>query len=850
MAAIAVASVLAGSEGIPAVDAVGYDGRSPRPAPGGSQRVLIELDRAPLALVRAERRAAGEPMPAAEQRRYLRSLEREGFSLRGALKAKGIAVRRVRTMGRLWHGFAATVPASQLPRLQAAGLRLRPVRRFYPASVRTALVRPPAGRGPVGGTSGQPTIAVIDSGADYRHPGLGGGIGPGKPVAAGYDVIDADADPRPGRATEPASARLSARAKQALESHGSETAGALVGPRGFARGQRIMVIRAAAMSADPLGRSGGEEGSTDTVVAGLERAVDPDGDGSLEDALPVALVGLNAPFAGFERAVEARAIEAASAAGTLVVAPAGNEGEPAAMATRTGGRSSGRPALDGTIGSPGASPAALTAGALAVDRVARRAEVTLRSQAGEVVRLDGAVLAGEAARGARRLVALRGLSLADRRGRRPGFGTAPGEYLTARGASRVAGRVVALRRGGSAVAQATAATAAGAAGVLLCDPERRVPLSPLGSAGVPLPVIGLSGEAASRALALARGRTTVTIESGGEPDPAPGEGPAAFTSRGPTFALLQKPDIAGPAATLTTTGAGHAISGGTGVAAAWVAAMAGSLRTRRPDLMPAEIAALVRQTAKPVDGADAARAAGAGLPDPGAALATPVIAVPEPGPPPRPPDRPWSAVQRFRLRNASEAAVRVRLEARFDEAPSGVRARVSPARLNLEAGASAPVIVRVGSPPLGRETMLAGALVLGGDGHGQQAPFAVAVAEARAPALSRLRLRRAHGRVGMVRGVVFDAGAITRDRSRLAVSVRPVDRLVLELVGVDGGGVRALTPPGGALELLPARYAYTLPRSTLERLPAGTYAFRARAKAGAQGSRVVRRSAPFTLEGK
>jgi hypothetical protein len=39
------------------------------------------------------------------------------------------------------------------------------------------------------------TIAVIDSGVDYKHPALGGGIGSGFKVIAGYDFVSNDADP-------------------------------------------------------------------------------------------------------------------------------------------------------------------------------------------------------------------------------------------------------------------------------------------------------------------------------------------------------------------------------------------------------------------------------------------------------------------------------------------------------------------------------------------------------------------------------------------------------------------------------------------------------------------------------
>src|SRR5207244_7444870 len=39
------------------------------------------------------------------------------------------------------------------------------------------------------------SVAIIDTGVDYMHPGLGGGFGPGYKVVAGWDFVDNDADP-------------------------------------------------------------------------------------------------------------------------------------------------------------------------------------------------------------------------------------------------------------------------------------------------------------------------------------------------------------------------------------------------------------------------------------------------------------------------------------------------------------------------------------------------------------------------------------------------------------------------------------------------------------------------------
>ena len=67
-------------------------------------------------------------------------------------------------------------------------------------------------------------------------------------------------------------------------------------------------------------------GRTDQVIAGLERAVDPNGDGDTHDAVRVALLGVAEPYAAFTDGPEAQAVQGALDLNTLVVAPAGNDG--------------------------------------------------------------------------------------------------------------------------------------------------------------------------------------------------------------------------------------------------------------------------------------------------------------------------------------------------------------------------------------------------------------------------------------------------------------------------------------------------------------------------------------------
>ena len=300
-----------------------FDGRSPQAPASAGVRVLVELGRPALG-------GAGGPDPgdAEAQRAYVRSLGRESRALRSALAARGVRLGDPVTFARTWNGFAATVASEDLPEVETLGLRAEPVRRFYPATAPTAgsglaiehrrarLQDPTPPR-----EGAQPALGLLDSGVDLRHRALGGR------VLGGYDALRRRAAaPPPGE-------------------HGTAVAGVLAAA--LAPDERVLAVRVAGR---PAG-GGGERGHTDDLLLGLERAVDPDGDGDTDDALPVALVGVNAPYAGFARAPEAEAVGAARRLGTLVVAPAGNDGA--------------RLGAFGTVGSPAAAPGALGVGVIA-----------------------------------------------------------------------------------------------------------------------------------------------------------------------------------------------------------------------------------------------------------------------------------------------------------------------------------------------------------------------------------------------------------------------------------------------------------------------------------------------------
>ncbi|HYI18249.1 MAG TPA: S8 family serine peptidase [Solirubrobacteraceae bacterium] len=504
-----------------------YDGRSPSEPGGREQRVLVELPRPALA-----DRDDLESLSADEQRDYVRSLEREGAALRSALGARGVELGDAVSFGRTWDGFAATIDNSDLASLPSLGVRALPVRRFYPATgepipvpgtaATSAEAAPPAGQTPV---------AILDTGADPDAPLRRGRVAPG------FDALDRDADTSPGADVRTPSRR---------ESTGSALAGLVA-----AAGERVLTIRVAGYGAARQEI----HGTTDTLLAGLERAVDPDGDGAVDDAVRVALVGVNAPYAGFADSAEAQAVRGADRLGTLVVAPAGNEG-PA------------RPP-NGVVGSPGAARTALAAGATEAGAGIPRVAVTI---GGRELR-GAAVLGGAPPPGSERLAG-------------PVAGTDTAALL--RGRVELAGRIALVRAGQNPVAQASAAAGAGARAVLLADPrDRPLPMLPAGRAAAP--VIGLTGAAAKAALAAPKdarvrfGKVTVDRPKPGGAAASAAGTPAPFSSRGPAFDGTPKPDALAAGAAVTDVG----LVAGTAVAAARVAVRAARLARQRPAETPA-----------------------------------------------------------------------------------------------------------------------------------------------------------------------------------------------------------------------------------------------------------------------
>ena len=697
---------------------------------------------------------------------------------------------------RTFNGFSAPIDGRALALLERDEdvFGVYPVRAAYPAALSAAEFRgtafgPGAGRRAEVGIprfdGAGITVALLDTGVDVTHPFIRDRL------LEGLDMLDPE---RRGLA------RAHPDEPTRLERHGTQLAGLIAGSgpagiRGVVPAASILPIRVAGWQ--PSAEGGfAVYGRTDQLLAGIERAVDPDADGDVLDAVRVAVVGVTEPFASFPDGPLAQAIVGAAQLDTLVVVPAGNEG-PAGPSY-------------GSVGGPGGAPAALTVAASDLRRETAAVRVIVR--AGLHVLLDREVaLAGAAA-------PRRPLALTVARPRRDAAsgprGTPLARYFDDEGYSLVAGRATLLSRASSPTDEARTAVVAGAAAILV---EGVVPAGALGlDDRLNVPVIGIPRSAASTIRsALARG-SDVHVALGG-PGWRENEHRATiapFSSQGLAFGGGIKPEITAPGVELVTADPGrnadrtarYATISGTSAAAALAGAAAAALAQARPELDATALKGALVGTSVP-GGTRPLPAQGAGALDAMAAAAVEVVSEPATVAFGAAGEAGWTSVRRITVRNVSSRRVRVDVAAET-EGIGGLAVAADPELVRLAPGASARVKLTARLTFLPRRVgAIQGRVRLEVGGGGRVAvPWAVALPAQGSALIGGLNLSarsfRASDRAPAV--LTVQAGQVRDLVGRR--QLRPVSRLDVELWrGREKMGLVARLR-----DVLPGRYAFGL----------------------------------------
>ncbi|MBY8882264.1 S8 family serine peptidase [Actinacidiphila acidipaludis] len=419
------------------------------------------------------------------------------------------------------------------------------------------------------------TVALLDSGVDYRHPDLGGCLGPGCKVVAGHDFVNNDDDPMDDNG------------------HGTHVAG-IVAAKAAEPGGITGVAPDATLTAYKVMDDSGS-GYTSDIIAGLEAATDP----ANPHRADVVNMSLGGPGDGTDPL--GLAATAAVKAGVVVVAAAGNDG-PGPETVGTPAAADGVIAVGASTSGVRLASASYVSGTAGAKPELVQAQPWLMSANGPVKPVTAQVVdLGTADPVDWDAVGdVRGKALLVQHALGPGLD--PWFAQLAQEAEK---------RGAVAV---FGGAPSGAVGPQSVPAERGVvpaqPSSPHVSASgddmrFDSVVLMSLDEFAYREMAAraANGQATVRISGSDVTDQM-----ASFSSRGPvpgTFAL--KPDIVAPGVQIRSTMYSAWTPGvyrmsGTSMAAPHVAGAAALMRQLRPKDTPQQITSALVGSAKPLDG--------------------------------------------------------------------------------------------------------------------------------------------------------------------------------------------------------------------------------------------------------
>jgi Subtilase family len=787
-----------------------------RPEVALGQRVIVLLKDPSLA--DRVREAGGLATQAAERRWTAAALASQQQFL-SELASQGIVARPDLQFTRVVNGFSAVADPSAAVLLErsprVAGVF--PVRAAFPAATAVspdaaAATSSPTGLAAFRGTG--VTVALLDTAVDPATPFLHGRVLPGFDVIRGGAAARYDQKPGGDR----------------LETHGTTMAGIVAGlgrpgsPTGIAPDATVLPIRVAGWQRDAAG-NWSIYARTDQLIAGLERAVDPDRNGDAHDAARISLIPVSEPFSAFPDSPLSQAVAGAVALDSLVVVPAGNDGP-------------GGPGF-GSIGGPGGAPDALTAGA--VDLRLATASVPVSVRAGLNVLLDRPLELLSAA--APDAGASFELVRVDK----------PANLFDRKGKSRVAGRAALLAPGATPRSAAVRAVEAGAAVVILAgeglpggalglDPRLAVPVLSAPPSLVPL----------VREAARDGGAVSLSIGAGEDERPTVAASPAAFSSWGYGFGVQVKPGVVAPGVAVATALPGADVDGfsrfvtvsGTSVAAAAVAGTAARLAHARPSLDAAGLRSALATTARPLAHASLA-AQGTGVVDAARAAVVELAADHASLSFGRGKGDGWQGHRTLSLHSVSSRPLIV--DASVRARSGGVLVRVVPKRLRISAGGTGRIRVSVRVSALARADVVSGIVRIAPRGSQPLAvPWSVLLAPPPKDLIGAIELSERVFSPSDLTPAVLSVRLGTIERVRGRDVLQPVRRLDVSLLDGEGQTLGLLTR---LRDVLPGQYAFGLtgrgPGGS--RLAPGSYELRLVAWPAAGGS-PARRTVRFAVD--
>lgn len=585
-------------------------------------RLFVQLDEPSVSEFVAG--SSTEPSASAQRAQAAR-VEAQQAATRNEIEAAGAEVLESMVVGA--NGFHVNARIGDIPALEAiSGVKsVARVTRFTPTNESSVPWIHAPEVWASGFTGAGVSIGIIDTGLDYYHANLGGsgdpadfaaddgldlsdGNFPNAKVVGGWDFVGDDYNADPNSATyqpipNPDPDPLD------CYGHGSHVAGTAAG-----LGVDGLIGPGVAPAADLYAlRVFGCDGSTDVVSIALEWAMDPNGDGSMDDHLDVINMSLGSPF-GVPDDPSAIASGNAVAAGIVVVASAGNEG-PAPYIT-------GSPAVDaGTI-----SVAASVDGGFAT------LGISYSVDGGEPIQIEAAEAAFTPPLAVVGPVTGTVVLIDD------GTDDTNDGCEPAVNADAIAGNIALIERGVcDFVLKVAHAEEAGAIGTIVFNDAARgdevLNMGGTGEFSTPAVFVGHTAGQAMADAYTAGSLVEATLSSDIViPKPELADTLAGFTSAGPGFGNVFKPDVAAPGFGIMSTNVGTGIAGslssGTSMAAPHVAGVAALMLDKNASLSPAQVKAMMQNTTHPASIDYGLSRQGVGIVDAAAAAELTSVAMP------------------------------------------------------------------------------------------------------------------------------------------------------------------------------------------------------------------------------